>query len=38
MKILLDEILGFRKRGDFQKLVENHEEHWNEPRKKDLLR
>ncbi|UJR20580.1 hypothetical protein I4U23_023705 [Adineta vaga] len=33
-----DLALYFRKRGDFQKLVENHEEHWTDPAKKDLLR
>jgi hypothetical protein len=27
-----------RKRGEFQKLVENNEEHWTDPTKKDLLR
>ncbi|CAF0882535.1 unnamed protein product [Adineta ricciae] len=33
-----DLALYFRKRGDFQKLVENREEHWTDPAKKDLLR
>jgi cGMP-specific 3',5'-cyclic phosphodiesterase len=33
-----DLALYFRKRGDFQKLVENHEEHWKDSGKKDLLR
>ncbi|CAF1289006.1 unnamed protein product [Adineta steineri] len=33
-----DLALYFRKRGDFQKLVDNHEEHWTDPGKRDLLR
>ena len=33
-----DLALYFRKRGDFQKLVERNEKCWAEPAKKDLLR
>lgn len=33
-----DLALYFRKRGDFQKLVESKEEYWKDPVKKDLLR
>ncbi|CAF2588939.1 unnamed protein product [Rotaria sp. Silwood2] len=33
-----DLALYFRKRGEFQKLVEANEEHWDDPTKKELLR
>ncbi|CAF0715412.1 unnamed protein product [Adineta steineri] len=33
-----DLALYFRKRGEFQKLVETNEEHWSDPTKKELLR
>ncbi|CAF3716681.1 unnamed protein product [Rotaria sp. Silwood1] len=33
-----DLALYFRKRGEFQKLVEANEEHWDDPGKKELLR